>query len=135
MRCNPVYKILMVLFKTKWLHQKILGLDHLESRKKEIYGATSGLQGWTLVLFKSMLESILVYRVSLSFITKGVLEHVRKLRFKFLWAGTLEERVFLGPLIEILLYQNTWEGGTSIISTAKCAWKCIQERGLWVNTI
>ena len=52
--------------------------------------------GWIfLVLFKYMLESILVYRVSLSFITKGVLEHVRKLSFKFLWAGTLEERLLV----------------------------------------
>ena len=87
------------------------------------------------MLFKSMLESILVYRVSLSFITKGVLEHVRKLSFKFLWAGTLEERFFLGPLIEMLLYPNTWEGGTSIISTTKCVWKLIEGRGLWVKTI
>ena len=87
------------------------------------------------MLFKSMLESILVYRVSLSFITKGVLEHVRKLSFKFLWAGTLEERVFLGPLIEILLYPNTWESGTSIISITKCIWKLIGGRGLWVKTI
>ena len=52
-------------------------------------------RGIFLVLFKSMLESIPVYRVSLSFITKGVLEHVRKLSFKFLWAGTLEERLLM----------------------------------------
>ena len=51
--------------------------------------------GIFLVLFKSMLESIPVYRVSLSFITKGVLEHLRKLSFKFLWAGTLEERILM----------------------------------------
>ena len=92
-------------------------------------------RGGTLVLFKSMLESILFYRVSLSFITKGVLEHLRKLSFKFLWAGTLEERFFLEPLTEIFLYPNTWVGGTSIISTAKCVWKLIEGRGLWVNTI
>ena len=51
--------------------------------------------GIFLVLFKSMLESIPVYRVSLYFITKKVLEHVRKLSFKFLWAGTLEERILM----------------------------------------
>ena len=51
--------------------------------------------GIFLVLFKSMLESIPVYRVSIFFITKGVLEHVRKLSFKFLWARTLEEIVFM----------------------------------------
>ena len=92
-------------------------------------------RGGTLVLFKSMLESILVYRVSLSFITKGVLEHVRKLSFKFLWAGTFEERVFLEPLTERLLYPKTCECGTSRISTAKCVQRLIKGRGLWVNTI
>ena len=51
--------------------------------------------GIFLVLFKYMLESIPVYRVSLSLITKGVLEHVRKLSFKFLWEGTLEERLLM----------------------------------------
>ena len=51
--------------------------------------------GIFLVLFKSMPESIPIYRVSLSFITKGVLEHVRKLNFKCLWAGTLEERLLM----------------------------------------
>ena len=51
--------------------------------------------GTFLVLFKSMLESIPVYRVSLSFITKGVLEHLRKLSFNFLWAGTLEEIILM----------------------------------------
>jgi hypothetical protein len=46
-----------------------------------------------LVLVKSMLESIPVYWMSLSWIPKGILEAARKLTFRFLWSGKKESHV------------------------------------------
>jgi hypothetical protein len=46
-----------------------------------------------LVLVKSVLEAILVYWMSLSWIPKGILEAARKLTSKFLWSGKKEAHV------------------------------------------
>lgn len=47
-----------------------------------------------MVLIKSVLEAIPVYWVSSTFIPKGILEKVRKMSFKFLWAGEQKKNHF-----------------------------------------
>ena len=46
-----------------------------------------------LVLVKSVLEAILVYRMSLAWIPKSILEKSRKICSKFLWTRKKEQRV------------------------------------------
>jgi hypothetical protein len=38
------------------------------------------------VLAKFVLEAIYVHRISLDFILKGILERIRRITFRFLWA-------------------------------------------------
>jgi hypothetical protein len=51
-----------------------------------------------LVLVKSVLEAILVYWISLAWVPKGTLEKIRRICFKFLWAGQKES--FVMPWIK-----------------------------------
>ena len=46
------------------------------------------------MLVKLALEEIPLYWVSLTFISKGVLDMTRKLCFKFLWVGSNEKKIF-----------------------------------------
>ena len=40
-----------------------------------------------IVLIKAVLEGFLIYWNSIDAIPKGVLDHIRCIRFQFLWAG------------------------------------------------
>jgi hypothetical protein len=44
-------------------------------------------RGGRLVLIKEVLEGILVYWNSIAAIPKGILDHIRRIRFFFLWVG------------------------------------------------
>jgi hypothetical protein len=48
-------------------------------------------RGDTLVLVKVVLEAVLVYRMSLSWILKGVLENLRRISFILIYFGCQEK--------------------------------------------
>ena len=58
-------------------------------------------------MFKSILESILVYQLSLPHIPKNVLENIRKKCFCFLWIGKGEnECIHLVKLEKVAKYKE-----------------------------
>eukprot|EP01018_Ginkgo_biloba_P022058 Gb_03022 [translate_table: standard] len=71
-------------------------------------------RGGHQVLVKSVLEALPVYRMSLSWIPKGILEQLRRINFRFLWSGCWEKRDIPLP---------------------KSVWRLLQGKGLWCKVV
>ena len=95
-----------------------------------------------LVLVKAVLEAILVYWMSLSWIPKGILERIRRICFKFLWSGKKEDQTTpwvnwkriavpkgLGGwgLKDIFLFSKAL--------AAKGGWRVVKSSSLWTRVI
>ena len=95
-----------------------------------------------LVLVKVVLEAILVYWMSLSWIPKGILERIRRVCFRFLWSGKKEVQVTpwvnwkriavpkgLGGwgLKDIFLFSKAL--------AAKGGWRLVHSNSLWTRVI
>jgi hypothetical protein len=89
-----------------------LALDDSQTRKKAKYMEPQmALSAGRLVLVKSVLEAILVYWMSLAWIPKGILERIRKLCSKFLWAGNQEKVIIPWVKWSSLALPKSWEDG------------------------
>jgi hypothetical protein len=89
-----------------------------------------------------VLEDILVYWVSLSFILEGVLEKARRISFKFLWDGqSLRNNFSWVAWRKIVAPKEMGGWGIENIHcvakelVAKCAWRIIEGRGLWCKVV
>jgi hypothetical protein len=94
-----------------------------------------------LVLFKYVLESIHVYWMSLAWISKGFLEKIRRIWFKFLWVGSKENFVLPWVEWESLEIPEALGGRWGLIFfflfskslVAKYIWILISREMLWTN--
>jgi len=95
-----------------------------------------------LVLVKSMLESIPVYWMSLSWIPKGILEAARKLTFRFLWSGKKEshvtpwvhwERIDVPKALRGWGLKNTFLFSKALVE--KGGWCLINSTILWARAV
>jgi hypothetical protein len=93
--------------------------------------------GGRLIFKKSVLEAIVVFWHALDFITKGVLETIRKKCFKFLWYRKIEnEEICLVKWKNIAKPKE--EGGWGLKNihffgnslAAKSLWRVIKSEGL-----
>jgi hypothetical protein len=95
-----------------------------------------------LVLVKSVLEAILVYWMSLSWIPKGILEAARKLTSKFLWSGKKEAHVIPWVRWDKIVVPKAMGGWGlkniflfSKALVAKGGWRIINSSSLWTKVI
>jgi hypothetical protein len=95
-----------------------------------------------LVLVKSVLESILVYWISLAWLPKGTLEKLRRTCFRFLWAGSKEHFVLPWVKWNIMVVPKLLGGwGLKNIHlfskalAAKVGWRLITTDILWTKVV
>jgi hypothetical protein len=95
-----------------------------------------------LVLVKSILESIPVYWMSLSWILKGILEAARKICFKFLWSGKKDSYVTPWVRWENIVAPKALGGwglkNIFLFSKAlaeKCGWRLLKTSSLWTRVV
>jgi len=91
---------------------------------------------------KSMLESIRVYWMSLAFIPKGVLDKLKQISFRFLWACNWEKKGI--PLVKwnrLVVPKDSSGWGLknphhfAKALTTKNVWRHIVNYGLWSQVI
>lgn len=80
--------------------------------------------------------------MSLAWMPKGVLEKIRRISFKFLWAGTHEQFVLSWVRCELLAVPKALGGWDlkniflfSKALAAKSGWKLITSENLWTNVV
>eukprot|EP00253_Pinus_taeda_P034625 PITA_34625 len=95
-----------------------------------------------LTLLKSVLLAIPVYWVALSWIPKGILEKIRRLCCRFLWAGSSEKSVLPWVAWEKIARPKDWGGWGikclpefSLSLAAKSGWRLITAENLWTRVI
>ena len=95
-----------------------------------------------LVLVKAVLEAILVYWMSLSWIPKGTLEQIRRIYFRFLWSGKREGQVTPWVSWKMIVVPKGLGGwGLKNIFlfaqalAAKGGWRLIKTSSLWNHVI
>jgi hypothetical protein len=95
-------------------------------------------QGGRLVLVKYILESIHVYWLSITHVPKGILDHMRKKCYRFLWVGRRVEDDI--PLVKWDRIAKPKElGGWGLKNmyafnqalVAKSLWRMLFNKGLW----
>eukprot|EP00253_Pinus_taeda_P001568 PITA_01568 len=95
-----------------------------------------------LTLIKSVLLAIPVYWAALTWVPKGVLEKIRRICSRFLWAGSKESSVLPWVAWEKVARPKEW-GGWGIKSlpefrlslAAKSGWRLIKMENLWTRTV
>eukprot|EP00253_Pinus_taeda_P028145 PITA_28145 len=95
-----------------------------------------------LTLIKSVLLAILVYWAALTWVPKGVLEKLRRICSRFLWAGTKENSTLPWVAWEKVARPKDW-GGWGIKSlldfrlslAAKSGSRLIKMENLWTRTV
>eukprot|EP00253_Pinus_taeda_P031398 PITA_31398 len=95
-----------------------------------------------LTLIKSVLLSIPVYWAALTWVPKGVLEKIRRICSRFLWAGTKENSTLPWVAWEKVARPKDW-GGWGIKSlpdfrfslAAKSGWRLIKTENLWTRAV
>eukprot|EP00253_Pinus_taeda_P024113 PITA_24113 len=95
-----------------------------------------------LTLLKSVLLAIPVYWAALSWIPKGVLEKIRRLCSRFLWAGSSENSVLPWVAWEKIARPKVWGGwgikrlpDFSLSLAAKSGWRLLSVENLWTRVI
>ena len=95
-----------------------------------------------LVLVKSVLEALLVYWMSLSWVPKGISIAARKLTSKFLWSGKLETHVTPWVRWEKIATRKDLGGWAlknifhfSKALVAKGGWHILTSSSLWTKVI
>eukprot|EP00253_Pinus_taeda_P016010 PITA_16010 len=95
-----------------------------------------------LILIKSVLLAIPVYWAALTWVPKGVLEKIRRLCNRFLWAGSKESSVLPWVAWEKVARPKEWGGwGIKILPdfrfslAAKSGWRLIKMENLWTRTV
>jgi hypothetical protein len=95
-----------------------------------------------LVLVKSILEAILVYWMSLSWIPTGILEATRKITSKLLWSGKKEAHVIPWVRWDKIIVPKAMGGWDlkiiflfSKALLAKGGWRIINSTNLWTKVI
>eukprot|EP00253_Pinus_taeda_P029580 PITA_29580 len=95
-----------------------------------------------LTLLKSVLLAIPVYWAALSWIPKGVLEKIRRLCCRFLWAGSSENSVLPWVAWEKIARPKVWGGwgikrlpDFSLSLAAKSGWRLLSVENLWTRVI
>eukprot|EP00253_Pinus_taeda_P010347 PITA_10347 len=95
-----------------------------------------------LTLLKSVLLAIPVYWVALTWILKGILEKIRRLCCRFLWAGSSEKSVLPWVAWEKIARPQAWGGWGikclpefSLSLAAKSGWRLITAENLWTRVI
>jgi hypothetical protein len=99
-------------------------------------------QAGRLVLVKSVLEVILVYWMSLSWIPIGILEKIRRICFKFLWVRTKDSFVLPWVSWEKLAVPKSLGGwGLKNIFLlfkslgCKAGWTLVKTESIWTSVI
>eukprot|EP00253_Pinus_taeda_P017420 PITA_17420 len=95
-----------------------------------------------LTLIKSVLLAIPVYWAALTWVPKGVLEKIRRICSRFLWARSKESSVLPWVAWEKVARPKEW-GGWGIKSlpdfklslAAKSGWRLIKMENLWTRTV
>eukprot|EP00253_Pinus_taeda_P029762 PITA_29762 len=95
-----------------------------------------------LTLIKSVLLAIPVYWVALTWVPKGILEKVRRICSRFLWAGSKEDSMLPWIAWEKVARPKEWGGwgikdikafGSSL--AAKSRWRIINKENLWTKVV
>eukprot|EP00253_Pinus_taeda_P002811 PITA_02811 len=95
-----------------------------------------------LTLIKSVLLAILVYWAALTWIPKGVLEKIRRICSRFLWAGSKESSVLPWVAWDKVARPKEWGGwgikrlpDFSLSLAAKSGWRLITMENLWTRVV
>eukprot|EP00253_Pinus_taeda_P003035 PITA_03035 len=95
-----------------------------------------------LTLIKSVLSAILVYWAALTWIPKGVMEKIRRICCRFLWAGSKESSGLPWVAWDKVARPKEWGGWgikrPSEFSTslaAKSGWRLISMENLWTRVV
>eukprot|EP00253_Pinus_taeda_P022407 PITA_22407 len=95
-----------------------------------------------LTLIKSVLLAIPVYWAALTWIPKGVLEKIRRLCCRFLWAGSKDNSVLPWVAWDKLARPKDWGGWGikrfpefSLSLAAKSGWRLITLENLWTRVV
>eukprot|EP00253_Pinus_taeda_P034952 PITA_34952 len=95
-----------------------------------------------LTLLKSVLLAIPVYWAALTWIPKGILEKIRRLCCRFLWAGSNEKSVLPWVAWDKIARPKEWGGWGikrlpefSLSLAAKSGWRLISMENLWTRVI
>eukprot|EP00253_Pinus_taeda_P017405 PITA_17405 len=93
-----------------------------------------------LTLIKSVLMAIPVYWAALSWIPKGILEKIRRLCCRFLWAGSKENTVLPWVAWDKIARPKDWGGWGikrfpefSLSLAAKSGWRLISMENIWTK--
>eukprot|EP00253_Pinus_taeda_P032437 PITA_32437 len=96
-----------------------------------------------LTLIKSMLLAMPVYWAALTWVPKGILNKIRRIRSRFLWAGSKEDSVLPWVAWEKVARPKEWGGwgiknlsDFSISLAAKSRWRIIKKKeNLWTRVV
>eukprot|EP00253_Pinus_taeda_P023068 PITA_23068 len=95
-----------------------------------------------LTLIKSVLLAILVYWAALTWVPKGVMEKIRRICCRFLWAGKNESSVLPWVAWDKVARPKDWGGwGIKILPefslslAAKSGWRLITMDNLWTRVV
>eukprot|EP00253_Pinus_taeda_P008342 PITA_08342 len=95
-----------------------------------------------LTLIKSVLLAIPVYWAALTLVPKGVLEKIRRICYRFLWAGSKESSVLPWVAWDKLARPKEWGGWGlkrlpefSLSLVAKSGWRLISLENLWTSVV
>eukprot|EP00253_Pinus_taeda_P030159 PITA_30159 len=92
-----------------------------------------------LTLIKSVLLAIPVYWAALTWIPKGVMEKIRKICSRFLWAGTKESSVLPWVAWDKVARPKEWGikrlPEFSLSLAAKSGWRLITMENLWTRVV
>jgi len=95
-----------------------------------------------LTLIKSVLLAIPVYWAALTWVPKGVLEKIRRICSRFLWAGSKENAVLPWVAWEKVARPKDWGGwgikslpDFSLTLAAKSGWRLIKMENLWMRVV
>lgn len=77
-----------------------------------------------LVLIKVVLEATSVYKMSLAWIPRGILNRIQNLCSRFLWKGNQPRRIFASERWDLLSIPKKWGGwGIKIYRTSPLHWQ------------
>eukprot|EP00253_Pinus_taeda_P012859 PITA_12859 len=95
-----------------------------------------------LTLIKSVLLAMLVYWAALTWVPKGILDKIRRICSRFLWAGSKEDSVLPWVAWEKVARPKEWGGwgiknlsNFSLSLAAKSGWRIIKMENLWTRVV